>query len=102
MKGLAFATPVLVLALLPLLHLLEVWMRHDPDGDRRRKHRPQRKVPPVCDTPAQASEAQVDLPVPRDPPPPPGWVDPLAGTAAQDTSSRPPSVEYESAGHSGR
>lgn len=105
MKAVAFLTPLLVLGLLPLLHALEVRMRRTPRPSRARRSRttrPTTKDPMMTELPAPEDGAELGMPVLRDPPPPPGYVEPLAGSTAEDTLGAVPSVERDVAGHSTR
>lgn len=98
MMAMALLTPLLVLGILPLLHDLEAWMRRDTPPGRDRPPRPQ-KGPPMIEQTPPTDGADLVRPVPRDPPPPPGYVDPLAGSTAENTVSSVPAIDHEVAGH---
>lgn len=83
MRAAALLTPFLVLGLLVVMPRLEVWA-HRPAAPVRR---PRPKVPPaMSSTPSpRADPDSPETPLLRDPPPPPGWVEPLEGSSAEDT-----------------
>lgn len=103
MKATVFAVPVLVLALLHLLHRLEVWAERD-EAPRARWPASTSSRPKAQPMHVQRShpDHQAAKPLPHDPPPPPGWVDPLAGTGVEDTLGSQPSQTKKVAGHEGR
>ena len=93
MKLLALATPLLVLGLVLLLQRMEAWCARVPGAASDRAHRPPGgRTPPTiarstmstttAPSPAATVEGEVAEPLLRDPPAPPGYVDPLEGNAA--------------------
>lgn len=90
MKLLALATPLLALGLVLLLQRMEAWCGRVPRaaGDRRvrasvsRTAPPMRSTMPATSAPSSAATAEGEAlePLLRDPPSPPGYVDPLEGS----------------------
>jgi hypothetical protein len=91
MKALALALPLLVFAPILLLQRMEAWCAR-PARPPRMRPAPPVPVPPVptpstaritmarqITAPTPATDADVHEPLPRDPPLPPGYVDPLEG-----------------------
>ncbi len=85
MRAIALVTPLLVLGLLPVLGRMEAWSAQErprplPRTPRRRTTDRTR----MTDT-TTPGEPEPDLgPLPRDPPPPPGYRDPLEGSPVLD------------------
>ena len=102
MKATAFAAPVLVLALIHLLHRIEVWARSDTrPASQRPPTRPLLKGQPMPVASSRSPQAEA-LPLPHDPPPPPGWADPLAGTGVEETVTTTPADEEKVSGRKAR
>lgn len=81
MRAAALLTPLLMLGLLVVMGRLETWAQR-PDV---LTPRPQRKKRVMTAPPFPQSKDVPGIPLLRDPPPPPGWVEPLAGSSAEDT-----------------
>lgn len=91
MKLLSLGTPVLVLGLVLLLQRMEAWSAGvSTAAGRSQRHRDGRTSPTTTgrtmSTPAAPSSStamgeDAAEPLPRDPPAPPGYVDPLEGNA---------------------
>lgn len=99
MKAAALATPVLALGLIHLMHLLEVWAQRTSTSSRT-SPRTRRleggtthddKDETMTDIPGPRTDPSPNKPLPHDPPPPPGWVDPLADSDAGDLDGAAPS-----------
>lgn len=80
MKAAGLLTPLVVLGLLLVMPRLEVWAQRPTVSAIR----PRRRVRPMT-SPAPADTDAAKAPILRDPPPPPGYVEPLAGSSAEDT-----------------
>ena len=92
MKLLALAAPLLVLGLVLLLQRMEAWCTRAPTAAGR-IHRPAPggRTPatttrstmrnPAAPSPAATVDEEVAEPLLRDPPAPPGYVDPLSGSS---------------------
>ena len=84
MKAAALLTPLLMLGLLVGMAKLEVWAQHPdvptPRPRRRKRVMTEPQLPHAEDVP--------QAPLLRDPPPPPGYVEPLAGSSAEYTYGR--------------
>ena len=89
MRAVALVTPLLVLGLLPVLGRMEAWSVGERTRPRARALRPgttdrTTKRARMSDT-TLPPEPEPDLgPLPRDPPPPPGYRDPLEGSPVLD------------------
>lgn len=89
MRAVALVTPLLVLGLLPVLGRMEAWSVGERTRPRARALRPgttdrTTKRTRMSDT-TLPPEPDHDLgPLPRDPPPPPGYRDPLEGSPVLD------------------
>lgn len=82
MKAVALLTPLLALGLLLVLQRLEAWAEQPVPHIRR----PPRRSPVTTTPSTRPSDDTPQTPLLRDPPPPPGYVEPLAGSTAEDTS----------------
>ncbi|WP_377642523.1 hypothetical protein [Oryzobacter terrae] len=78
MRAVALVTPLLVLGLLPVLGRMEAWSVGERTRPRARTPRPRTTVRTrMTATTPPADPELVPGPLPRDPPPPPGYRDPL-------------------------
>ena len=84
MKAAALLTPFLVLGLLHVLQRLEVWT-----GSSGGARHPRKKEPRMTQQHDGQTEPHGEAPLLRDPPPPPGYVEPLAGSSAEDALPAP-------------